>query len=216
MEVVSTLADLNYTEFEKLSCEYLHTHGFNVRRVGGAGDLGIDILGHDPQGRKVVGQCKLYRADRIVGSREIQHFYAMAIHADAERGLFFTASDYTQPARDFAQATMGQQLKIQLIDGRQIGAFYEEKLRRQSAAEPQRRENDARDRQTHASAPETSSGLDRSSLRVLASVHPSHEIPESRVERARRLAVIVICLLFAGCILVMMASAAFDWARDAL
>jgi hypothetical protein len=117
------LAELSPREFEELSVEYLRSKGFtDVRRVGQAGDLGVDVRCYDPQGRLVVAQCKRYRVDRIIGSPSIQHFFGMVVHAGAARGIFITTSDYTQPARNLAR-----ERDIELVDGSEIDAFYRRK-----------------------------------------------------------------------------------------
>ncbi|MEZ4529954.1 MAG: restriction endonuclease [Thermomicrobiales bacterium] len=103
--------------------------GFSdVRRVGQAGDLGVDIRCKDDIGRLVVAQCKRYRARAKIGSPEIQTFFGMTARARAARGIFVTSSTFTGPARRLAY-----ELDIDLVDGSQIGAFYREKIRREEA-----------------------------------------------------------------------------------
>lgn len=134
MRIVTSVFDLTPTEFEDLSVEYLRSKRFSdVCRVGQAGDLGVDIRCNDPQGRFVVAQCKRYRADRTIGSPDIQRFFGMVVHAGASRGIFITTSDYTQPARN-----LSRDRDIELVNGSQIGAFYREKIRRQEEAERER------------------------------------------------------------------------------
>ncbi|MFJ4622388.1 restriction endonuclease [Streptomyces sp. NPDC088812] len=74
-----------------------------VRRVGGSGDLGADVTGRLPDGRKIVVQCKRYAKHRSVGSRDIQTFNgtARAEHG-ADVPVFVASCVFTRPARDFA------------------------------------------------------------------------------------------------------------------
>ena len=58
---VATTNSMSPREFEELIARLLvrdgHTQG---RVVGGRGDLGADVIGVDPQGHRVVVQCKRY------------------------------------------------------------------------------------------------------------------------------------------------------------
>jgi restriction system protein len=74
-----------------------------VQRVGGAGDLGADVIGLLPDGRKLVVQCKRYAKHRSVGSRDIQTFNGTARQEHgADVPLFVASCVFTQPARNFA------------------------------------------------------------------------------------------------------------------
>ncbi|MFG2197114.1 restriction endonuclease [Streptomyces sp. NPDC048639] len=74
-----------------------------VKRVGGAGDLGADVTGRLPDGRRFVIQCKRFAKHRTVGSRDIQTFNgtARAEHG-ADVPVFVASCVFTKPARDFA------------------------------------------------------------------------------------------------------------------
>ncbi|MGW5127475.1 restriction endonuclease [Streptomyces sp. NPDC004069] len=75
----------------------------DVRRVGGAGDLGADVTGRLPDGRRIVIQCKRYARHRSVGSRDLQTFNgtARAEHR-ADAPVFVASCVFTGPARAFA------------------------------------------------------------------------------------------------------------------
>ncbi|SEG85319.1 restriction system protein [Actinacidiphila yanglinensis] len=74
-----------------------------VQRVGGAGDLGADVIGRLPDGRKLVVQCKRYAKHRSVGSRELQTFNGTARQEHgADVPVFVASCVFTQPARTFA------------------------------------------------------------------------------------------------------------------
>ncbi|MFF9126292.1 restriction endonuclease [Streptomyces sp. NPDC014889] len=84
----------------------------DVRRVGGAGDLGADVTGRLPDGRRVVIQCKRYARHRSVGSRDLQTFNgtARAEHR-ADVPVFVASCVFTRPAREFAARH-----RIRLVD----------------------------------------------------------------------------------------------------
>ncbi|GHB60947.1 restriction endonuclease [Streptomyces cirratus] len=76
----------------------------DVRVVGGAGDLGADIVATAPDGRRVVIQCKRYCATNKVGSQDLQRFggTCYAVH-EAEVAAVVTTSDFTTPAAEYAE-----------------------------------------------------------------------------------------------------------------
>ncbi|MEU2792405.1 restriction endonuclease [Streptomyces sp. NPDC007100] len=74
-----------------------------VRRVGGSGDLGADVTGFLPDGRKLVIQCKRYAKHRSVGSRDLQTFNGTARDEHgADVPVFVASCVFTQQARAFA------------------------------------------------------------------------------------------------------------------
>ncbi len=115
----STLAlddvlELTPREFEDLTAELLARLGYTgVRRTGGAGDLGADIVCHDPEGRSTIVQCKRFAPGSTVGSKVVQTFIGMqTVHHRAERGMIVTSSGFSQPA-----ARLARQHGIVLVDG---------------------------------------------------------------------------------------------------
>ncbi|MEW2437829.1 restriction endonuclease [Streptomyces caniferus] len=90
--------------FEEYVAELCRRDGCTkVERVGGSGDLGADVIGYLPDGRKIVVQCKRFAKHRSVGSRDIQTFNgtARAEHG-ADVPVFVASCVFTRPARDFA------------------------------------------------------------------------------------------------------------------
>ncbi|MFF3354155.1 restriction endonuclease [Streptomyces sp. NPDC002917] len=91
-------------EFEEYVAQLCRRDGCtDVKRVGGSGDLGADVIGCLPDGRKIVIQCKRYAKHRTVGSRDIQTFNgtARAEHG-ADVPVFVASCVFTKPARAFA------------------------------------------------------------------------------------------------------------------
>ncbi|MEW2085129.1 restriction endonuclease [Streptomyces sp. NPDC005283] len=76
----------------------------DVEVVGGAGDLGADVLATTPDGRRVVIQCKRYGPVNKVGSQEVQRFggTCFAVH-EAHVAAVVTTGEFTQPAADYAE-----------------------------------------------------------------------------------------------------------------
>jgi Restriction endonuclease len=110
---------LSPSEFEQAVAWVLATQGYQgVEVVGGAGDLGVDIRCHDQGGNLVVVQCKRYAPNKRIGSRDIQHFMAMALHHGAVHKIFVTTASYTPQAIALAQSA-----GVVLIDGPGLAAL---------------------------------------------------------------------------------------------
>ncbi|MFJ9590547.1 restriction endonuclease [Streptomyces acidicola] len=97
------LSAMTPTGFEHACAEMLARDGFHrPLRVGGAGDLGADVVAYDDENRKLVLQCKKYA--RPVGSKEVQRFNGTARpEHGADLALIIGLNGFTQPAIDFAQ-----------------------------------------------------------------------------------------------------------------
>ncbi|MGO4460309.1 restriction endonuclease [Streptomyces sp. M-16] len=90
-----------------------------VEVVGGAGDLGADVLATTADGRRVVLQCKHYAEDNRVGSQDLQRFggTCFAVH-EADVAVIVTTSSFTAPAAEYAD-TCG----IVRVDGEALAAW---------------------------------------------------------------------------------------------
>ncbi|MFB8247788.1 restriction endonuclease [Streptomyces sp. NPDC055952] len=76
----------------------------SVEVVGGAGDLGADVLAVTPDGRRTVVQCKQYGETNRVGSQDLQRFggTCFTVHG-ADLAVLVTTSDFTAPALEYAE-----------------------------------------------------------------------------------------------------------------
>ncbi|WP_423832531.1 restriction endonuclease [Streptomyces manipurensis] len=97
----------------------------SVEVVGGAGDLGADVLATTADGRRVVIQCKHYAEDNRVGSQDLQRFggTCFAVH-EADVAVIVTTSSFTAPAAEYAD-TCG----IVTVDGEALAAWTESRAR---------------------------------------------------------------------------------------
>ncbi|MFJ9080639.1 restriction endonuclease [Streptomyces sp. NPDC102278] len=96
---------LDAYEFEQAVAGLCERDGCrDVEVVGGAGDLGADVLATTPDGRRVVIQCKRYGPTNKVGSQDMQRFggTCFAVH-EAQVAAVVTTSEYTQPAVEYAE-----------------------------------------------------------------------------------------------------------------
>lgn len=111
---------LSPTEFEVEVGRVLEAAGYGrMQRVGGAGDLSIDVRGRDATGRTVLVQCKRYAATKRIGSPAIQQFYGMChYHDPSALPIFVTTADYTADAR-----TVARKAGVRLVDGSDLVAL---------------------------------------------------------------------------------------------
>ncbi|GGZ98127.1 restriction endonuclease [Streptomyces echinoruber] len=91
----------------------------DVAVVGGAGDLGADVVATAPDGRRVVLQCKRYDPAHRVGSQDLQRFggTCFTVH-EADLAVLVTTSEPTAPAAEYAE-----QCGIVCVDGRALRAW---------------------------------------------------------------------------------------------
>ncbi|MEV0303833.1 restriction endonuclease [Streptomyces prasinus] len=109
--------ELDPDEFEQAIAELCRRDGcLDVDVVGGAGDLGADVMARTPDGRLVVIQCKRYRDANRVGSQDMQRFggTCFTVHG-ADVAVVVTTSDFTAPAIEYAE-----QCGIVCMDGREL------------------------------------------------------------------------------------------------
>lgn len=108
---------LDPEEFEQAVAELCARDGCaEVEVVGGAGDLGADVVAVAPDGRRVVIQCKRYGNDNKVGSQDLQRFggTCFTVH-EADLAVLVTSSDFTAPAAEYAE-----QCAIVCVNGRRL------------------------------------------------------------------------------------------------
>ncbi|MER6414280.1 restriction endonuclease [Streptomyces humidus] len=104
-------------EFEEAIAELCRRDGcLDVDVVGGAGDLGADVVARTPDGRLLVVQCKRYCDTNRVGSQDMQRFggTCFTVHG-ADVAVVVTTSDFTAPAVEYAE-----QCGIVCVDGGEL------------------------------------------------------------------------------------------------
>lgn len=74
----------------------------DVRRVGGAGDNGADVVGRLPDDRTMIVQCKRYAPSRTVASRDLRDLLGSRVHFGADVAICVTTARFSRPAQAFA------------------------------------------------------------------------------------------------------------------
>lgn len=103
-ECAAGYAALEADEFERAVAALCERDGCrDVEVVGGAGDLGADVVATAPDGRRVVIQCKRYGDTHKVGSQDLQRFggTCWSVHA-AQVAAVVTTAEFTAPAAEYA------------------------------------------------------------------------------------------------------------------
>lgn len=111
-------------EFEEFVLRLLRSHGMTLKRVGGIGDGGIDIVGSAPLGgllsSTVAVQCKRYdptSRSSSIGRSEMALFQGDAADRGAERAIFVTLSRFSRAAIETAESRTPT---VEMIDGDRI------------------------------------------------------------------------------------------------
>lgn len=114
------ISTLSGTEFEILIQSLLKEEGFeNVIKMGGAGDLGVDIIASKRQQDKLlhyIFQCKRWASN--VGSDPIQRLYAERMRRGLDYAICVTTSGYTKDGKKVAK-----DLEVEIVDGNQLMQF---------------------------------------------------------------------------------------------
>ncbi|MBW8093716.1 restriction endonuclease [Streptomyces hygroscopicus subsp. hygroscopicus] len=125
LEVEEPLAEVGFEamsaeEFEQAVADLCRRDGCRAAEVvGGAGDLGADVLAVTQDGQRLVIQCKRYDAAHKVGSQDLQRFggTCFAVH-DAHIAAVVTTSEFTEPALEYAA-----QCGILCLDGQALATW---------------------------------------------------------------------------------------------
>ncbi|MGW2082136.1 restriction endonuclease [Streptomyces sp. NPDC001939] len=107
-------------QFEEAIAYLCHRDGCrDTRVVGGAGDLGADVVATAADGRRIVIQCKRYGPTTKVGSPDLQRFggTCFTVHGAAVAAVV-TTNVFTAPAEGYAR-----QHGIRLFDERALAAW---------------------------------------------------------------------------------------------
>ena len=120
-EITEDLHELTPRKFEFTVAETLKDYGYqNVQVTPYISDFGADIIA-EQNGIKYAIEVKKYSEDNLVGRPALQKLQGAMIHYDADRCIFVTLSDFTEPARSYAD-----QHNIRLINGNEFSEMYED------------------------------------------------------------------------------------------
>lgn len=102
---------LSWQDFERYIADLCRRDGCTKVVVSGrSGDLGADVVGYLPDGRKLVVQCKKYAPNRSVSSQDMQKFVGTArLEHGADVALFVTT------CRTFTKAALGLALRQDIV-----------------------------------------------------------------------------------------------------
>ena len=111
------ISTLSGTDFEVLVQRLLKKEGYeNVVKMGGAGDLGVDIIASKRQKDKLthyIFQCKRWASN--VGSDPVQRLYAERMRRGLDHAVCVTTSGYTRDGKKVAS-----DLEVEIVDGKQL------------------------------------------------------------------------------------------------
>jgi restriction system protein len=125
------IAEMSWTQFERLVGEAFRRRGFDVRETGGSGsggDGGVDLM-LSKNGERWLVQCKHWRSTSV-GVSVIREVYGVITAQRAAGGYVVTSGGFTQEARRFAQDS-----GVELIDGAGLEMLIGKLVREPSAEE---------------------------------------------------------------------------------
>ncbi|WTL28850.1 restriction endonuclease [Streptomyces sp. NBC_01498] len=95
---------MSWQEFERYVADLCRRDGCTDVEVSGrSGDLGADVTGFLPDGRRLVVQCKHYAPHRYVPSGDMQKFVGTAwLHHEADVAVFAATCPFSKAALDLA------------------------------------------------------------------------------------------------------------------
>ncbi len=124
------LGTLTPEGFEEFVAEVFEALGYEVERVGGSGDEGIDLR-MKKAGLRAIVQCK-YHSRGVVGSPELQRFLGSVHHTQSHKGYFVTTRTYSLAAEKFAADH-----PIELIDGPRLVELVQQAMGPGARREPE-------------------------------------------------------------------------------
>jgi restriction system protein len=124
-ELLEKIRNVSFMFFERLVVDLLVKMGYGGsvkdagKAVGQAGDEGIDgIIKEDKLGLDIVYiQAKRWKENSKVTRPDIQSFVGALAGKGAKKGVFITASDFTDDARKYEPRN---EIKIVLINGKEL------------------------------------------------------------------------------------------------
>lgn len=112
--VLAALRRIDWFRFERVIEALYLSHGYTVRRLGGAHpDGGLDLIVTTPDDRFVV-QCKHWRRE-TVGVQNIRELLGTLTDSGIPKGVYVTMRGYSDAARD-----MGVRNGLVLLDEQQL------------------------------------------------------------------------------------------------
>jgi hypothetical protein len=107
---LAELRSLSPTAFEKYVAALFRQQGYQVKRRGGSGDLGVDLELVHRDGRRAIAQCKRYQ--NSVGPDAVRELYGTLAHERVNHAFLVTTAEISVAARAWAR-----QKPMTLIDG---------------------------------------------------------------------------------------------------
>ena len=123
IRAIQDLKKLDPGYFEELVAVTYRALGFWVKRVGKAGDHGVDLEMRSANGKRWIVQCKRYRDS--VGEATIRELYGTLVHENAYRAVLVTSAEITLPAEKWARNK-----PIDLVDGQRFLNLMEKARKR--------------------------------------------------------------------------------------
>ncbi len=101
-------------EFEQFCSDVLNTLGYRTKVTPPKNDGGKDLVGTDPKGNKIFGECKQWTTTSV-GRPAMQKLKGCMVDANVSQGIFITTSRFSSKALEYAARN-----NIKCIDRNQL------------------------------------------------------------------------------------------------
>lgn len=89
-------------QFEEFCADVLNQLGYKVKTTPPKNDGGKDLVGRDPQGNRVFGECKQWTTSNV-GRPLLQKLKGAMADANIQYGIFITTSRFSKQALEYAK-----------------------------------------------------------------------------------------------------------------
>ena len=89
-------------EFEFFCCNVLNANGYHVAATAASADGGKDLVGIDNKSKRIFGEVKQYKDEKI-GRPLLQKLKGAMVDNSVEHGIFITTSDFSNEALAYAK-----------------------------------------------------------------------------------------------------------------
>lgn len=93
---------LSNHQFEQFCSDLLNSLGYKTKVTPAKADGGKDIVGTDPNNKRIFGECKQWTTT-TVGRPAIQKLKGAMVDANVTEGIFITTSRFSQQALEYAK-----------------------------------------------------------------------------------------------------------------
>ena len=113
--------DMSPSSFERYVGVVFKIAGFEIKHIGGSGDMGVDLIASKGDIRKAIQVKRYDRDSNTVGVKAFQEVHAGKEMHDCDEAAVITTSSFTNAAKE-----MAKKLRIEALDGNDFKKYVED------------------------------------------------------------------------------------------